>query len=205
MYYCDISSLDQIRKTAQLTLNDVGKVDIVINNAGIANNYLFADLQEEKLEKIFRVNVLGYAFVTKQFIRSAKQFIIIVSITSKFSAEKASDYTATKHALDGLFEGIRLEQKRLHSGVAITMIYPANLKTQMFAGYYAKNFAFLKSLDVDYVARAIYNAACLKKESIYLPWHTEYVIKVITLLPVFLKDYLLLYITEGSLDKVKQS
>ena len=203
LYKCDIACEAEIKLASRLTLEEAGKVDIVVNNAALANHYLFDKLDSERLEKIFKVNVLGYAMVTKEFLDITKKIVVIASVISKFGGERAADYCATKHAVDGLFESLRLEVKRSKKPVKICMVYPFVMKTKMFDGYFAKKLKIMKSLEPRDVATAVYNAVCLGKEELYVPFYGWYMVVVLSMMPVYIKDRLLLWVCEGALDKVK--
>ena len=62
-YVVDVSSREEIYKAAKLVQQEVGKIDILINNAGIAEGDLLVDLADEKIEKSFQVNILAHYWV----------------------------------------------------------------------------------------------------------------------------------------------
>lgn len=203
MVQCDITSEEQVRKAAQMTLNITRKVDILINNAGLAHNLTFANLTNAKFEKIFKVNVLGGTMVTKEFLHCTEKIVVISSVLSKLCAEKASDYCGTKHALDGIYNSLRLELKRNKKSIGITMVHPAHMSTQMFEGYFAKNLQFVKSIDPKVAAKAIYTATCLGKEELYLPFYFWHLTIFTSLLPPSINYPLSMWLSEGALDKTK--
>jgi short-subunit dehydrogenase len=202
---CDISKKDQVSQAAARTLESYGKVDIVINNAAVANNMLFENLTETRIQKIFDVNVIGQAFVTKQFLHSAKQFIFISSIMSKFTSERGTDYCATKHAIDGMFNSLRLEFKRAKKNAKILLVHPYHIKTRMFEGFMCKNASMIKSLETNDVARAIYNAACLGKLEIYLPFYLWHLFIIFQILPISFADMIANNVFKDALANTKPS
>ena len=151
------------------------------------------------------VNVIGHALVTKQFMNYTKKIVVIASIMSKVPAEKATDYAASKHALDGMFSSLRLELKRQKKNVKISIVYPWHIKTSLFEGFCIKNINLVKSLEVNEAAAAIYKGVCLNAEEIYIPSYIWYTSFLTSMLPSTLRDYFLLYSGEGALDKVKQN
>ncbi|OMJ68806.1 hypothetical protein SteCoe_33647 [Stentor coeruleus] len=199
---CDISSDDDVDRAAKETLNHFGAVDIVVNNAAISNNRYFEEISMGNFKKIYDINVLGQVRVAKKFVDCASQFVIITSVLSKVPAEKASDYCGTKAAVDLIFRSWRFELKRKNSQIKITMIYPAHMKTRMFEGYLAKNAPFIPSLNTKDVAEEIYNAVCLKKEELYLPFIFVHVANIGNIFPSKIRDLLMMWISKGALDNV---
>lgn len=63
-YTCDISDSVQVKKLAEKVINDFGRVDILISNAGIVYSHKILDGREEMIEKVFRVNLLSNFWVS---------------------------------------------------------------------------------------------------------------------------------------------
>lgn len=203
LFKCDITSIEQIKHALQLTLSQVPKIDILINNAGFSSNYLFEDLPFDRIHKTININVLGHLMVTKELSQLCEQIVVVASIMSKCPAEKAADYSASKHAIDACFRSYRLELKRKKSSKKLMIVYPIHIKTALFEGYHAKNVEFVKSLEPFDAAFSIYKAACLGKEELFLPFYSWVFPYIIEWFPSTIRDRVYLFLTEGALDRVK--
>jgi all-trans-retinol dehydrogenase (NAD+) len=200
---CDITSYQEIKEALRKTLEIVGKVDILINNAGISSNFLIENMPTDRLSKTLSVNLLGHAMVTKEMLEICEQFVFICSIVSKNAYEKASDYCASKAAGDMFFKSLRLELKRKRSAKKVTIVYPYHIKTKMFEGFHVKNVPIIKSLEISEAVEGIYKGICLGKEEVFLPGYVWIPAYFLELLPSKLRDALTLFLSDGAFENVK--
>jgi uncharacterized protein len=122
-------------------------IDILVNNAGfgIFENVIDADLQE--MQKMFEVNVFGLMNCCKRVLpamleRNAGHIINIGSQAGKISTPKSSAYCATKHAVIGFSNSLRLEV--VDTSINVTVVNPGPMKTNFLniadpSGNYVKN------------------------------------------------------------------
>lgn len=116
-YTCDISSADQIRQTASKILNDMERVDILINNAGLWSDEELEKDNPERRRKMFEVNTLGTIESTKAleptFRRQNSGHILNVISASGLDDTSAGDntlwqsYGASKWALTGFTRALK--------------------------------------------------------------------------------------------------
>lgn len=126
----NLSGVDDFIKKALVCLQ--GKVDVLINNAGIGYHSKIENIVLSELEEVFRVNSLGPILLTSKllpYLRNSKN-AHVVNISS-FLGEKAMKYTAvytaTKHALNGFSKTLRLEEASM--GIKVTLIEPGAIET----------------------------------------------------------------------------
>ena len=118
----------------QKTIELYGKIDILINNAGISQRSAAKDTQFEVDKKIMEVNFLGAVALTKAVLpsmlgRQKGQIVAISSVMGKLGTPRRSAYAASKHALHGYFDSLRAE---LHSeGIKVTIICPGYVHTNV--------------------------------------------------------------------------
>eukprot|EP01116_Phalansterium_solitarium_P011769 TRINITY_DN27545_c0_g1_i1.p1 TRINITY_DN27545_c0_g1~~TRINITY_DN27545_c0_g1_i1.p1 ORF type:complete len:249 (+),score=3.94 TRINITY_DN27545_c0_g1_i1:224-970(+) len=139
-YHVDVSERESVYRTADLVKADVGKIDLLINNAGVVRGDYIWDLKDEHIEKVFKVNTFAPMWITKAFIRDMMDqnsgHIVTISSASAFiGVPKLADYAASKWAVFGFAESLRLElrQKGL-TGVKTTIVCPFYINTGMFDG-----------------------------------------------------------------------
>lgn len=104
-----------------------GTIDILVNNAGLGSSGQFDTITDLSIfERLMRVNFLGSVWCTAYALphlkKSKGRVVAISSLTGITGVPKRTAYAATKHAMAGFFDSLRIE---LHdSGVSVTVIYP---------------------------------------------------------------------------------
>jgi len=142
---CDVSIEEECRRFIDSTIETFGRIDILINNAGISMRALFAECDTKVTRKVMEINFLGAVYCTKYALPSIlenKGTIVGVSSTAGYRGLPGrSAYSASKFALQGWLESLRTEL--LHSGVNVMWVCP---------GFTASNIR-LAALDVHGEAR----------------------------------------------------
>lgn len=116
----DISSIDEIKSVGNRIRQDIGRVDILINNAGIMNKgKLLTELTDQEIKNIFDVNILAHFWLIREFlpemIKMNKGHICnVASVCGLMGSYKLTDYCSTKFAVVGLTESIRNELNGLN-------------------------------------------------------------------------------------------
>lgn len=111
---------------------NVGTPDTIIHCAGVGTFAYLLDMDEREMEKMLQVNVLAPMKLTKYFaekmkLRGSGHFIFVASQAGKVATPKASVYAASKHAIIGFANAIRMELKEY--GVVVTTINPGPIDT----------------------------------------------------------------------------
>jgi dehydrogenase/reductase SDR family member 7B len=134
IYKMDLADIDSIQDTSRKILERYGKVDYLINNAGISQRALAKDTTLEVDRIIMETNYLGTIALTKALIPKMWELekghiTTITSLTGKFGTPLRSSYAASKHALHGFFDSLRAE---LHDrGIKILLVCPGFVKTNI--------------------------------------------------------------------------
>jgi short-subunit dehydrogenase len=110
-----------------------GRLDTLVNNAGRTMWSLFEDLETLRpLEEIMQVNYFGSVYCTYHALphlkRSRGRLVGVSSLTGKTGVPTRSGYAASKHAMAGFFDTLRIELAG--SGVTVTMAYPDFVATE---------------------------------------------------------------------------
>lgn len=119
------SEADNLRMASE-TFAHYGRIDILINNAGISMRALFQDLDLEVFRKVMDTNFWGTVYATKfclpAILESRGSIIGISSINGYRGTPARTAYTASKYAMNGFFESLRTEVMK--KGVHVLVVAP---------------------------------------------------------------------------------
>jgi len=109
-----------------------GRIDVLVNNAGATMWSRFEDVADLGVyERIMQVNYLGAVYCTSHalpLLRESRGLIVgIASLTALVGVPTRTGYAASKHAMRGFFDSLRIELAE--SGVGVTMVYPGFVAT----------------------------------------------------------------------------
>ena len=129
---------------------DVGEVDILVNNAGVAVVAPFAETSAEDWQWMSGVNLFGPLRLTRALLpsmiaRGAGHIVLVASLGGLVAAPGMTLYSATKFAMVGFGEALRLELE--DTGVDVSIICPGYVKTNLHAATRYKNEGFKRFLD----------------------------------------------------------
>lgn len=172
----DVSKYEQIPQTFKRIYEQAGHIDVLVNNAGYGVFAEAGDVQLSDLEGMFSVNALGLIACTKEVIpsmckRRSGHIINIASQAGKLATPKSSVYSATKHAVLGYTNSLRMEMSRC--GVFVTAVNPGPIRTEFFqtadpdGSYLEKLGRFM--LEPDKVAGNIVGAMLTNRREINMP------------------------------------
>jgi len=138
-YQVDIANTSQVDQMAKDVLSTIGKVDILVNNAGVVVGKDFAAHTREDIDKTLDVNVRGVMQVTRNFIGAMQEsgtghIINIASAAGLIPNPKMSVYAASKWAIVGWSESLRLELEQANGKLRVTTVTPSYIDTGMFEG-----------------------------------------------------------------------
>jgi len=130
----DVAEPTQCKAFVQRAVSELGGIDLVVNNAGIGMWARFQDMTElDVFERLMRVNYLGAVHVTHAALPSVlarKGLLVgISSLTGKTGVPTRSGYAASKHALQGFFDSVRIELAP--QGVDVLMVSPGFVATDI--------------------------------------------------------------------------
>ncbi len=129
----DLSNLNELKSSVQLAKKEMGTIDVLINNAGKAQNTPFSEITYNEYDEIFNVNVKVPYFLTQallnDLIDSKGTVINIASVVGHLGYENQNTYTASKHALIGFSKSLATEV--YNKGVRVHVISPGGVMTDM--------------------------------------------------------------------------
>ena len=148
----------------------LGPVDVLVNNAGVIAVGSAVDEADTTTQRLLNVNIYGVILGTRvaakrMLPRGHGHIINIASLSSVLPTEGIATYCATKHAVLGYTDTIRMENRG--SGVHFSAILPTLTNTEMIAGVgHTRGF---KNAEPDDVARAIAGVIAKPKARVFVP------------------------------------
>ena len=132
----DLEDLHSIDQKVEEALSYYGRIDCLINNAGVAIRDYAMSTKLEVDQKLMNINYFGPIELTRHVLpsmieRKSGQVVVISSLSGKYGVPRLAAYSAPKHALHGFFESLRSEL--INKGIKFTIIIPGIIKTDITA------------------------------------------------------------------------
>lgn len=133
----DVADWAQVQRLAAETVERFGRIDTWVNNASLYLAGPFDEIEIEATQRLMQVNVMGQIHGMKAAVPYLKQegrgaLINVSSGLAVRSAPWLAAYSASKHAVKGYTEAIRMEIQRDYPEIAVTNILPASINTPFF-------------------------------------------------------------------------
>lgn len=132
----DVSSRETNDAMIDFAVEQTGKLDVLVNNAGIMDGFEpIGDISDERWEKVFAVNVNGPMYAMRKAVQvmlgqeSRGNIVNVASIGGTNGARAGAAYTASKHALVGMSENTGYMYA--HEGIRCNAICPGGVKTEI--------------------------------------------------------------------------
>jgi NAD(P)-dependent dehydrogenase (short-subunit alcohol dehydrogenase family) len=160
----DVGDASDVRRLMRETVARYGRIDALVNNAGIGGGLLLTATPDAMLEAVLKVNMLGAALCAKYAVPHMQRGGVIVNVGS-IAGEVGTFgmYTASKFGLRGFNDALRRELK--NAGIAVTLVAPGFIHTPMTDGL---KF-YMPGPDV--VARAIARMLRRPRRRCITPWY----------------------------------
>ena len=135
----DVRNETSIKETIQQILTEVGRIDILINNAGVGITGAVEELPADQLHNVFATNLYGAIAVIQQVLPAMRaqgsgRIINIASIAGYMGLPFRGAYSASKGALLLMSEALRMEVKQF--GIEVTTISPGDYATDIASRRY---------------------------------------------------------------------
>lgn len=138
----DVGVREDVRRLAQETISRFGGFDTWVNNAGVGLYARLEEVSDEDHERMFRTNYWGVVYGSTEALPHLKRhggaLINIGSIASDMPTPMLSSYAASKHAVKGFTDSLRLELINDNAPVSVTLIKPSGINTPF--GRHSKNY-----------------------------------------------------------------
>lgn len=132
----DVTDFSAAETVIQNVIEDYGQIDLLVNNAGYAAGGFTEELAVEEWQRQFETNFFGLVAVTKAVLPSMRarrsgKVVNISSISGRIGFPSMGPYVASKFAVEGFSESLRLEM--LPYGVHVVLIEPGSYKTEIWS------------------------------------------------------------------------
>ena len=131
----DVTDFAAVPKFVEQVVHDYGRIDALVNNAGFAVAGFAEDMKLDEIRLQFETNFFGQVAVTQAVLpimrrQSSGHIIMISSISGLHGALSISSYSASKFALEGWSESLRLEMNAL--GIKVVLVEPGSFQTDIW-------------------------------------------------------------------------
>ncbi len=128
----DLFQIDKMPAAVEQVISYYGRIDMLINNAGISQRVLTRDAGLEIDRKVMELNFFSPVALTKAVLpymlkQKSGHLVIVSSIVGKFGFPLRSAYSSSKHALIGFFDSLRAEEEDLD----VTIVIPGRIQTNI--------------------------------------------------------------------------
>jgi len=128
----DVTAKEDIKSAVDATIKQFGRIDVLVNNAGIGYFGAIEESEEEEVRRMFEINFFGLANVTNAILpvmrgQKSGHILNIASIGGLVGFPAVGYYNATKFAVDGFSESLAKETS--HLGIKVTIVAPSGFRT----------------------------------------------------------------------------
>lgn len=133
-YKADVSDLNQVKDMFKFVSDTYGRVDVLVNNAGIVRDEYLLMLTQENLDKCLDLNIKGYFYCAQQaalkmFSQKSGVIVNMSSVSSKMAIAGQSVYSATKGAVNSMTQTMAKELAR--KKIRVNAVCPGFVQTEM--------------------------------------------------------------------------
>jgi short-subunit dehydrogenase len=192
----DVSNEADCKRVMKETINTFGRIDILINNAGISMRALFEDLNLDVIRKVMDTNFWGAVYCTKyalpSILKNKGSVVGVSSIAGKKGLPGRTGYSSSKFALEGFLETLRTEniRKGLHVLVACPGFTASRIRqTALAADGNAQGESprdEQKMMSAEQVADEIFDAVKKRKRDLILTFNGKLTVFLNKIIPAWL-------------------
>ncbi|SDH90396.1 SDR family NAD(P)-dependent oxidoreductase [Alteribacillus bidgolensis] len=189
-FQADVTNETEVAEVVSFLHESFSSVDVLINNAGVGRFAFVEQLTAEETKEMLEVNVLSVFYLVKAVLPSMKKnggghIINIGSQAGRLATPKSSIYAASKHALIGFSNALRLEAEPYH--IYVSSVNPGPVRTPFFqkadpSGSYEKAVEKLL-IEPDDLAKKVMRTIEKPKREINIPWWMAGLSKLYGLFP----------------------
>ncbi|XP_023989188.1 dehydrogenase/reductase SDR family member 7 [Physeter macrocephalus] len=149
----DLTNRSSHEMATKAVLQEFGKIDILVNNGGVSQRSLCVDTSLDVYKELIEVNYLGTVSLTKCVLphmieRKQGKIVTVTSLLGVISAPLSAGYCASKHALQGFFNTLRIELAT-YPGIIVSNICPGPVQSNIVKNALTEEVTKTTGSDVD--------------------------------------------------------
>lgn len=133
----DLTNKEAVSGLSQEVISAHHRVDLLVNNAGVALGGSFSDVSKEDFDWVMEINFNAHVHMTRAFLDSLRltsgQIVNVSSVFGLAASAGQTAYCASKFALRGFSEALSVELAKGDSGVGVSVVHPGGVKTAIAA------------------------------------------------------------------------
>jgi NAD(P)-dependent dehydrogenase (short-subunit alcohol dehydrogenase family) len=179
----DVSDRDSFEAFLDATEQQLGPVDVLVNNAGVMFVGPFEAEDDDRMRKMIDVNLVGTILGMKLAMARMRgrggHIVNVVSAGAFVAAPHESTYAGTKHAVKGVCEGLRPELRG--SGIDLSLVFPGVVRTELAAGTTPSRGG--SWVEPDEVGQAIADCVRSPRPEVFVPRNLAFLLRLYVSMP----------------------
>lgn len=173
-YRCDVADREMVAETARRVVAEAGRVDILINNAGVMSGRRLLDCSDQQIEHTMAVNTMSLFWTCRAFLpgmiaASRGHLVTVASAAGLLGVAGLVDYCASKWAAVGFDDALRMELRRIAPRLRTTIVCPYLIDTGLTQGISPRFPRLTPRLQPDAVAARIVRAIARDERRLIMP------------------------------------
>lgn len=165
VFPCDVTNMEELKAVVTEIITTIGRVDILVNNAGMSQRSYAIDTPLANDRAIMELNFFSKVAITKMILplmisQQSGHIVVISSIVGKFGFPMRTAYSASKHAIQGFFESLRVEL--MDDNIFVSIISPGRIHTNISKNALTKDGSLYGKMD-DGQTNGMDAAVCAQK------------------------------------------
>ncbi|HVG39742.1 MAG TPA: SDR family oxidoreductase [Pyrinomonadaceae bacterium] len=133
----DVTSEADVFRLFERALQTFGRLDVLVNNAGVSASTPTDELSLEEWKKVLDVNLTGAFLCSREALRVMKtrragRILNIGSVSARVPRRNSAAYAASKFGLEGLTRSLALDAREF--GIAVSILHPGNTESDLWVG-----------------------------------------------------------------------
>lgn len=202
---CDVTDLDDVTRVFGVIRENLGSVDILINNAGIVSCKPFLELNPKAIERTFQVNSIAHFWTTRNVLpdmmsRGSGHIVAVSSSAGLTGTANLTDYCASKFATIGFMKSLELElysKGSTYSDIQLTTVCPLAMSTGMFHAPKSRFPIIFGTLDPKEAALKTVHGILTNERLVCVPKRFEYFHRISQITPSRVSSLVQLFFEYG--------
>jgi short-subunit dehydrogenase len=206
----DICESENVKNIKDQVMSTYGRLDVLINNAGIVLTTPFDEAKYEEIDREINVNYKSYVYFMREFIPIMKNqgsgnIVSISSLAGLIPLKEGPGYAGSKFAVRGFMLSQSIALRKF--GIGVSVIYPTSVDTPMLEHEALHGGTLLNFVNAPVspikVAKAVMKAIQKNKMEITVPWTQGYLCKFLGFFPTLFHRYLPLFEPAANRNRLK--